>query len=125
MNITQAKKYLSELYNRGCSYHFDEAAVECLYENGLASHSEALEIQKQIDKIYAADLPWELDAQRYSLSYDCPIGYMLHIMEMDGAFTKEKENYIFKVKWIEDAMKHGKKTREEAENSWYDQEYSY
>jgi len=51
MNITQAKKYLAELYSRGCSYHFEEAAVECLYDTGLASHSEALEIQKQIDKI--------------------------------------------------------------------------
>ena len=83
MNITQAKKYLAELYSRGCSYHFDEAAVECLYDTGLASHSEALEIKKQIYMLYAADLPWELDAQRYSLSYDCPIGYMLHLMELE------------------------------------------
>ena len=83
MNITQAKKYLAELYSRGCSYHFDEAAVECLYENGLAGYSESLLIEDKIEQIYAADLPWELDAQRYSLSYDCPIGYMLHLMEME------------------------------------------
>ena len=38
---------------------------------------------------------------------------------------KEKEDYTFKKKWIEDAIEHGKMTREEAENDWYDQEYSY
>ena len=38
---------------------------------------------------------------------------------------KQKDDFIFKVNWIEDAMKYGKMTREEAENSWYDQEYSY
>ena len=40
-------------------------------------------------------------------------------------YMTEKENYIFKKQWIEDAMEHGKETREEAENSWYAQEYSY
>ena len=34
---------------------------------------------------------------------------------------KEKEDYIFKKEWIEDAMYHGKMTREEAENYWHSQ----
>tara|TARA_R100000544_G_scaffold36896_2_gene26262 strand:+ start:345 stop:476 length:132 start_codon:yes stop_codon:yes gene_type:complete len=38
---------------------------------------------------------------------------------------KQKNDYIFKVRWIEDAMKHGKMTRKEAENYWYNQEYWY
>ena len=38
---------------------------------------------------------------------------------------KQKDDYIFKKEWIEDAMKHGEMTRREAENLWYDQEWWY
>lgn len=77
MTLESAKKYIRSLHENELMFHFDDGAIDCLYDNGVCSLSEAAAIQKNIDSIYQADLDWS--------QFECPIGYALHLMEQEVA----------------------------------------
>tara|TARA_R100000656_G_C3873327_1_gene112692 strand:+ start:153 stop:380 length:228 start_codon:yes stop_codon:yes gene_type:complete len=73
MEIVAAKNFIKQLKVEDCMYHFDDDAVDCLYEpNKITTLERAQEIQRTIDNIYASNLNWG--------KYDCPIGYALYVM---------------------------------------------
>ncbi len=73
MTLTQAKSFINQLGKEKLIYHFDDDAVDCLYEtNKLTTLKKAEKIQDTINSIYEADLDWG--------KYGCPIGYALYVL---------------------------------------------
>lgn len=84
-----AIRFLRALHDAGLDHHFDDGAVDCLYGNKLVDRLCAEFIDGQIADCYRA---WE--AAGADLSTDCPIGFMLALMENpEAALTGEFEAY--------------------------------
>lgn len=74
-----AEAFLRALHAEGLDYHFDDGAVDCLHGNGLVDEPCAMWIDSQVDACYAA---WT--ASGADLEHDCPIGFMLKLMDEAG-----------------------------------------
>lgn len=75
----EAEAFLRALKAQGLDYHFDDGALDCLYGNKLVDRRCANFIDEQIAACYAA---WE--ASGADLMDDCPIGFMLKLMDEAG-----------------------------------------
>lgn len=76
---TSAERFLRALKAEGLDYHFDDGAIDCLHRNGLIDEGAAMLIDSQVDACYAA---WT--ASGADLMHDCPIGFMLKLMDEAG-----------------------------------------
>jgi hypothetical protein len=74
-----AERFLRALHREGLDYHFDDGALDCLYGNGIVDEECARFIDSQVDACYAA-----FEASGADLREDCPIGYMLKLMDESG-----------------------------------------
>jgi|9_EtaG_2_1085328.scaffolds.fasta_scaffold03939_7 hypothetical protein len=93
-DIKKAKDYLIKLHKNDLMFHFDDGAVDCLYNNGLCSLEESQIIDENLDKIYEADLNWG--------KFICPIGYSIYLEKLEDKLgmklTKELINKLVKRK---------------------------
>lgn len=71
-----AETFLRALHAAGLDYHFDDGAVDCLYGNNLVSRADAELVDRQVGACYRA-----YEAAGADLRHDCPIGFMLKLME--------------------------------------------
>lgn len=72
----QAEAFITALHAAGLDYNFDDGAVDCLHGNGLVAEGEASAIDAKIDACYCA---WR--ASGADLQHDCPLGFLLKLME--------------------------------------------
>jgi hypothetical protein len=75
----EAEAFMRSLKSEGLDYHFDDGAIDCLHRNGLVDEAAAMWIDSQIDACYRA-----FEASGADLREDCPIGFMLKLMDEAG-----------------------------------------
>jgi len=85
INIQQAKKFIRELDEQKLTFHFDDSAVDCLYETSkVTTLKKAKAIQKTVDEIYEANFYWG--------KHGCPIGYALSVWKWVKDLEKENQS---------------------------------
>ena len=75
----EAERFLRAMHGAGLDYHFDDGAVDCLFGNRVVDEECARFIDSQVDACYAA-----FEASGADLREDCPIGFVLGLMQEDG-----------------------------------------
>lgn len=72
VDIVTAEAFMRELHRLQLGFHFDDGAIECLFENKLVTRRDAWQIDAQVSDCYAA---WRQASRDPKI--DCPIGFFL------------------------------------------------
>ena len=68
MTITKAKNFILSLFKQNMIYHFDDGAIDCLYNNGLCTLKVAKNIDTIIELIRESDIEWGNDEDMFGYS---------------------------------------------------------